>query len=132
MTGKDNPFHYYPDFLTSSILELQRYENERHYKHDHQAPRRPRRERQGLHQGSQLHIVERKYRQAGHSRVASEPRTMRQGHHAYGGRGQKSLRSIQGNLRKGIKKTACRRSAFNHGCNDSFKAVLFYIPKHIK
>ena len=38
MTGKDNPFHYYPDFLTSSILELRRYENERHYKHDHQAP----------------------------------------------------------------------------------------------
>lgn len=33
---------------------------------------------------------------------------------------------------KGIKKTACRRSAFNHGCNDSFKAVLFYIPKHIE
>ena len=66
MTGKDNPFHYYPDFLTSSILELRRYENERHYKHDHQAPRRPRRERQG--------------------------------HHAYGGRGQKSLRSTQGNL----------------------------------
>ena len=98
MTGKDNPFHYYPDFLTSSILELRRYENERHYKHDHQAPRRPRRERQGLHQGSQLHFVERKYRQAGHSRVASEPRTMRQGHHAYGGRGQKSLRSTQGNL----------------------------------
>ena len=32
---------------------------------------------------------------------------------------------------KGIKKTACRRSAFNHGCDDSFKAVLFYIPKHI-
>ena len=32
----------------------------------------------------------------------------------------------------GIKKTACRRSAFNHGCNDSFKAVLFYIPKHIE
>ena len=31
-----------------------------------------------------------------------------------------------------IKKTACRRSAFNHGCNDSFKAVLFYIPKHIE
>ncbi len=51
-----------------------------------------------LHQGSQLHFVERKYRQAGHSRVASEPRTMRQGHHAYGGRGQKSLRSTQGNL----------------------------------
>ena len=98
MTGKDNPFHYYPDFLTSSILELRRYENERHYKHDHQAPRRPRRERQGLHQESQLHFVERKYRQAGHSRVASEPRTMRQGHHAYGGRGQKSLRSTQGNL----------------------------------
>lgn len=44
MTGKDNPFHYYPDFLTSSILELRRYENERHYKHDYQAPRRPRRE----------------------------------------------------------------------------------------
>ena len=33
---------------------------------------------------------------------------------------------------KGIKKTACRRSAFNHGCDDSFKAVLFYIPKHIE
>lgn len=30
------------------------------------------------------------------------------------------------------KKTACRRSAFNHGCDDSFKAVLFYIPKHIE
>lgn len=37
MTGKDNPFHYYPDFLTSSTLELRRYENERHYKHDYQA-----------------------------------------------------------------------------------------------
>ena len=47
MTGNDNPFHYYPDFLTSSTLELRRYENERHYKHDHQAPRRPRIERQG-------------------------------------------------------------------------------------
>ena len=33
---------------------------------------------------------------------------------------------------KRIKKTACRRSAFNHGCDDSFKAVLFYIPKHIE
>ena len=44
MIGKDNPFHYYPDFLTSSTLELRRYENERHYKHDYQAPRRPRRE----------------------------------------------------------------------------------------
>lgn len=30
-----NPFHYYPDFLTSSTLELRRYENERHYKHDY-------------------------------------------------------------------------------------------------
>lgn len=30
MIGKDNPFHYYPDFLTSSTLELRRYENERH------------------------------------------------------------------------------------------------------
>ena len=37
MIGKDNPFHYYPDFLTSSTLELRRYENERHYKHDYQA-----------------------------------------------------------------------------------------------
>ena len=35
-------------------------------------------------------------------------------------------------VEKVIKKTACRRSAFNHGCNDSFKAVLFYIPKHIE
>ena len=52
MIGKDNPFHYYPDFLTSSTLELRRYENERHYKHDYQAPRRPRRERQRLHKGS--------------------------------------------------------------------------------
>ena len=33
---------------------------------------------------------------------------------------------------KGIKMTACRRSAFNHGCDDSFKAVLFYVPKHIE
>ena len=47
MIGKDNPFHYYLDFLTSSTLELRRYENERHYKHDYQAPRRPRREWQG-------------------------------------------------------------------------------------
>ena len=53
MIGKDNPFHYYPDFLTSSTLELRRYENERHYKHYYQTPRRPRRERQGLHHGSQ-------------------------------------------------------------------------------
>ena len=98
MIGKDNSFHYYPDFLTSSTLELRRYENERHYKHDYQAPRHPRRERQGLHQGSQLHFVERQCRQAGHPRVASEPRTMRQGYHAHGGRGQKSLRSTQGNL----------------------------------
>ena len=37
-------------------------------------------------------------RQAGHPRVASKPRTLRQGHHAHGGRGQKSLRSTQGNL----------------------------------
>lgn len=28
----------------------------------------------------------------------SKPRTLRQGHYAYGGRGQKSLRSTQGNL----------------------------------
>ena len=35
MIGKDNSFHYYPDFLTSSTLELRRYENERHYKHDY-------------------------------------------------------------------------------------------------
>lgn len=27
-----------------------------------------------------------------------EPRTLRQGYHAHGGRGQKSLRSTQGNL----------------------------------
>ena len=39
MIGNDNPFHYYHDFLTSSTLELRRYENERHYKHDYQAPR---------------------------------------------------------------------------------------------
>lgn len=38
MIGNDNPFHYYHDFLTSSTLELRRYENERHYKHDYQAP----------------------------------------------------------------------------------------------
>ena len=98
MIGKDNPFHYYPDFLTSSTLELRRCENERHHKHHYQAPRRPRREWQGLHQGSQLHFVERQCRQAGHPRVASEPRTLRQGHYAHGGRGQKALRSTQGNL----------------------------------
>ena len=98
MIGKDNPFHYYPDFLTSSTLELWRYENERHYKHDYQAPRHPRRERQGLHQGSQLHFVERQCRQAGHPRVASEPRTLRQGHHAHGGRGQKPLCCTENNL----------------------------------
>lgn len=39
MIGKDNPFHYYPDFLTSSTLELRGYENERHHKHHYQAPR---------------------------------------------------------------------------------------------
>lgn len=98
MIGKDNPFHYYPDFLTSSTLELRRYENERHYKHDYQAPRRPRRKWQRLHKGSKLHFVERQCRQVGHQRVASEPRTLRQGHYAHGGRGQKSLRSTQGNL----------------------------------
>ena len=32
MIGNDNPFHYYPDFLTSSTLELRRYGNERHCK----------------------------------------------------------------------------------------------------
>jgi len=41
---------------------------------------------------------ERQCRQAGHPRVASEPRTLRQGDYAHGGRGQKSLRSTQGNL----------------------------------
>ena len=91
MIGNDNLFHYYPDFLTSSIFELQGYENERHYKHDYQAPCRPRREWQGLHQESQLHFVERQCRQAGHPRVASEPRTLRQGYHAHGGRGQEPL-----------------------------------------
>ncbi len=41
---------------------------------------------------------ERQCRQAGHPRVASEPRALREGYHAHGGRGQKSLRSTQGNL----------------------------------
>ena len=41
---------------------------------------------------------ERQCRQARHPRVASEPRALREGYHAHGGRGQKSLRSTQGNL----------------------------------
>ena len=41
---------------------------------------------------------ERQCRQAGHPRVASEPRALREGYHAHEGRGQKSLRSTQGNL----------------------------------
>ncbi len=41
---------------------------------------------------------ERQCRQAGHPRVASEPRALREWYHAHGGRGQKSLRSTQGNL----------------------------------
>ena len=57
----------------------------------YQAPRRPRREWQRLHKGSQLHFVERQCRQAGHPRVASKPRTLRQRYHAQRGRGQKSL-----------------------------------------
>ena len=98
MIGKDNPFHYYPDFLTSSALELRRYENERHYKHDYQAPRRPRRKWQRLHKGSKLHFVERKCRQVGHQRVASEPRALRQGDYTHGGRGQEPLCCAESNL----------------------------------
>ena len=64
-------------------------------------PRMPKylkREWQRLHKGSELHFLERQCHQAGHPRVASESRVLRQGYHAHRGRGQKPLRRTQGNL----------------------------------
>ena len=45
----------------------------------------------GYTKEAQLHFLERQCRQAGHPRVASKPRTLRQGYHAHGGQGQEPL-----------------------------------------